>query len=316
MFGRKLKDYIAVWNAGVGFIYFLIGSFAGLIGFDSLQLHGSFQEILDILGKRFSALSTWEIIVIVFFTLMWLAGITNIVYVRRYLLEYKIKSVTGVLATVLLVIVNVVVMVELFFDIQFNGNGFNFVARDYLRSAHWIVWTGIGVMGLSVLTSLIGIVMMIKGAVTGVVVETEVDKMEKKRKAKEEKQREKERKKEAKKKKNEMPVAPVASREKMDEDEMMFRSGDKSDEDEELAEEIAKNKPNPFLEKKDEQTKQEAPKETNANGVPNSVIKENPVLNSPLAEYTSPNISPNFESPEEPEKPEEKPTANITVTNQ
>lgn len=215
----------------------------GLIGFDSLQLHGSFQDILDILGKRFSALSTWEIIVIAFFAVVWLAGITNIIYVRRYLLEYKIKSVTGILATILLVVVNAIVMTEVFFDIQFTGNGFNFVARDYINNANWIIWTGVGAMGFSVLASLAGVVMMIKGAVTGVVVETEVDKMEKKRKTKEEKQREKERKKEEKKKKNEMPVAPVASREKIDENEMMFRSGDKNDEDEELAEEIAKNKP-------------------------------------------------------------------------
>lgn len=313
MFGRKLKDYSAVWNAGVGFIYLLIGTFMGLIGFDSLHLHGNIQEMIDIVVQRFTSLSTWEIVVVVFFALMWLAGLLNFIYVRRYILEYKIKSFVGFAGTILLFIVNIIVTLEVFFDIQVNNNGLSLISREYLANANWIVWTGVGVVCFSTFTSLIGIVLMIKGAITGVVVETEVDKMEKKRREKEAKAREKERKKEARKKKNEMPIAPAASRMKIDESQMMFKSGDNNEEDEELAEEIAKNKPNPFIEKKPEESaKKEEPKDTNVNGVPNSVIKENPVLNSPVS-FASPNISPNFESSEpevsEPDKTNATPAA-------
>ena len=74
---------------------------------------------------------------------------------------------------------------------------------------------------------------------------------------------------------------------------MMFKSGDSSAEDEALAAEIAKNRPNPFLEKKEEAPATEQPTlHTNANGVPNEILGS-----------VSPNISPNISSSADEEAP-------------
>lgn len=302
MFSRALKDYIAVWNAGMGFIYFLISSYLGLLEIERINFTTSLGEDFNKIGAYFGGMSTQDIIIFLFFVAMWLAGVLNILYVRRYFLQFKMKSVVGVLATILLFLVNTAVIVLIFFDVKMDGGNISFANREWLGSLSWPLWVAIGAMCFSGLASLIGIIEMIRGATSGIIIVTEADKIEKKRKEKEEKQHKKEREKEEKKNQTVMPVRKSASREVVDEKNMMFKSGDSSAEDEALAAEIAKNRPNPFLEKKEEVSVAEQPNvQTNANGVPNEVANVNPFIGNPNSAL--PNISPNISSSADEETP-------------
>lgn len=310
--GRKLRDYVVVWNTGVSFIYLLIGTVAILYGIDSLHLHGDFTNIVYILKTRFTSLTTEEIILMIVFGTVWLAGITNFFYLRRSLLEYKTKSILAFVAAFTLVLVNALAITYVFYDMRLEGGNVRMTFRnEFINSLNWVGWSAVGLVIASGVFSLIGVGIMFKIAFKPVAVaENEFEKKERIHKEKEKEKLKKEHEKERKKSKA-MAVRPRASRNKIGEEQMMFKSGDVSLEDEKLAEEIAERQKNPFLKEPTEEEKKaaaaaaaeaERKKEFNANGVPLAVVKENevlssnkPVLDQPLA-AGSPNISPNISS--------------------
>jgi hypothetical protein len=315
--GRKLRDYVVIWNAGVGFIYLIVGTILILLGIDSLHLSGDFTNIINILKTRFTTLRPDEIIIMVVVGIVWLAGVTSFFYVRRCLLEYKTRSIISFLAPFTLTLANALAVTAVFFDIRLLENGsvsLNYRA-DFINSLNWVGWVAVSVVIISVLFSIIGIVAMIKAAIKPVAIaENEFEKKERIEKEKEKEKLKKEHEKERKKSKA-MPVRARASRDKISEEQMMFKSGDVSLEDEKLAAELAARKKNPFLKEPTEEEKKaaadaaEAEKkkaEENPNGVPLAVVKTNevlssyrPVLDQPVV--ASPNISPNISSAAEDE---------------
>ena len=309
--GRKLRDYIVIWNSGVSFIYLVVGTIAVLYGIDSLHLQGDFSNIMNIIKTKFTSLTTEEIILMIVFGVIWIAGISNFFYVRRCLLEYKLKSFMAFLAGFTLILADAMAIAFIFCDIQINNGNFVFNLRsEFLNSLNWVGWSAVGIACLSGLFSLIGVVIVFKNALKPVVVvENEFEKKERIEKEKQKEKLKKEHEKE-RKKSTAMPVRARASREKVSKSEMMFKSGDVSLEDEELAEQLAEKRKNPFLKEPTEEEvkaakEAEKKKETNANGVPLSVVKENTVLSSlppsgvattPNIAAASPNISPNISS--------------------
>ena len=310
--GRKLRDYIVIWNAGVGFIYLIASSLAILWGIDSLHLSGDFTNMINIVKTRFSTLRTDEIIIMVVVGVVWLAGITSFFYVRRCLLEYKTRSILSFLAPFTLTLANALAITLVFFDVHLleNGNVSLKYRAELLNSLNWVGWTAVGIVIANAVFSIIGIAAMIKAAIKPIAVaENEFEKKERIEKEKEKKKLKKEHEKERKKNKA-MAVRPKASRDKINEEDMMFKSGDVSLEDEKLAAEIAEKQKNPFLKEPTEEEKKaaaaaaaeaEKQKNFNPNGVPIAVVKENEVLssNKPVLEpaiTASPNISPNISS--------------------
>ena len=303
--GRKLRDYIVIWNAGVGFIYLLIGTIAILYGIDSLHLVGDFGANVEILKTRFTTLKVEEIVMIVVFGVIWLAGVNNFFYVRRALLEYKTRSFVSFMAPFMLTLANALAVTVTFFDIQLQGNHFGLQFRgEFINSLNWVGWSAVGLVCLSALFSVVGIVAMLKAAVKPVAIaENEFERKERIAKEKEKARLKKEHEKERKKNKS-MAVRPKASREKVSDEEMMFKSGDVSLEDEALAAQIAEKRKNPFLkdDAEGEKAAADAPKNSdlNPNGVPLAAVKDNPVLSTfhPVLEpaTVSPNISPNIAS--------------------
>lgn len=311
--GRKLRDYIVIWNAGVGFIYLIVSSLAILWGIDSLHLRGDFTNMVNIIKTRFETLRTDEIIIMVVVGIVWLAGITSFFYVRRCLLEYKTRSMLSFLAPFTLTLANALAITLVFFDVHLleDGNVTLSYRVELLNSLNWVGWTAVGIVIANAVFSVVGIAAMIKAAIKPVAVaENEFEKKERIEKEKAKEKLKKEHEKERKKNKS-MAVRARASREKIGEEQMMFKSGDVSLEDEKLAEEIAEKKANPFLKQQTEEEKKKAEeaaaeaekkKHFNANGVPLEVVKENAVLssNKPVLEApivaASPNISPNISS--------------------
>lgn len=310
--GRKLRDYIVIWNSGVSFIYLVVGTIAVLYGIDSLHLTGDFSNIMNIIKTRFTSLTTEEIILMVVFGVIWIAGISNFFYVRRCLLEYKLKSFMAFLAGFTLVLADAMAITYLFYDVAINNGNFVLNPRtEFFNSLTWVGWSAVGVAILSGLFSLVGVVIIFKNAFKPVAVaENEFEKKERIEKEKQKEKLKKEHEKE-RKKSTAMPVRARASREKVSKSDMMFKSGDVSLEDEELAEQLAEKRKNPFLKEPTEEEAKaakeaEKKKDTNANGVPLSVVKENAVLSSlPPSAATaapsslpaaSPNISPNISS--------------------
>ena len=320
--GRKLRDYVVIWNAGVGFIYFLVGTVAILYGIDSLHLSGNFANMINIVKTRFSSLRPEEIIMMVVFGVVWLAGVTNFFYVRRALLEYKTRSFISFLAPFTLTLANALAVTLVFFDVRLSGSNVQLHFRnEFINSLNWVGWSAVGLVIASALFSVIGIVAMIKAALKPVAIaENEFERKERIEKEKEKAKLKKEHEKERKKNKT-MAARPRASRDKIREDQMMFKSGDVSLEDEKLAEELAEKKKNPFLKEPTEEEKKAAEaaaveaeknKNFNPNGVPIAVVKENEVLssNKPVLEQaitSSPNISPNISS-----EADETPAASAT----
>ncbi len=300
----------------MGFIYMIVGTIAALVGIDSLHLNGNFTNMVNIIKTRFTAMGTDDVLMVIFFFVMWLAGVASFIYVRRSLLEFKLRAFLSLIAPFLLLFMNLLVAVLIFVNISFaQGITVNFRA-ELIGSLNWVGWVGISIMGISVICSAAGIAIMLKGAFAPVAItENEFMKAERKEKEKADKKKKKEKEKDRKKNKTDyiMPTQARASREKIDESEMMFKSGDNSEEDEALAAALASRRKNPFLkeeDKKDEKKEEKKEPETNANGVSMEVIKENPLLDGPalsVEQAWSPNISANAEPEPEPEpEPEEK----------
>lgn len=186
------------------------------------------------------------------------------------------------MAPFMLTLANALAVTVVFFDIQLQGNHFGLQFRgEFINSLNWVGWTAVGLVCLSALFSVVGIVAMLKAAVKPVAIaENEFERKERIAKEKEKARLKKEHEKERKKNKS-MAVRPKASREMVSDEEMMFKSGDVSLEDEALAAQIAEKRKNPFL-------KEDAEGEKAAADAPFRPVLEQATV--------SPNISPNISS--------------------
>ncbi len=170
---QKIKDYITIWNTGVSFIYFAYGAIMVVALIMTLQLRAEYAKMY---GSSFSsyyssASMDFENMVSVLFSIvMFVAGITNLFYARKYLRDDNPKSPLGWVATISLAASNIyllVMIINYLASVQESyssyGMSTNVLSTLFLGSGFsWVVWLIAIVIIFNAVAAVMGFLNMIK----------------------------------------------------------------------------------------------------------------------------------------------------------
>lgn len=108
---KKTRDYITIWNTGVGFVY-IVNSFTTLLQIILLlQMQAEFNKAYGgssaVASSHSAGLSGEQIFAIFLIVDIFVAGISNFFYSRKYISGDNPKSKLGYTATISLIIANI-----------------------------------------------------------------------------------------------------------------------------------------------------------------------------------------------------------------
>ena len=161
---QKVKDYITIWNTGVSFIYFAVGVVNILQYIMMMQTMSKYSDFYGVSSST-SSIDFEKIMVVVFAIVMFVAGITNLFYARKYLRDDNPKSTLGWIATISLMVSNLYL---LFMIIKVMTNDFNMSSSGvtlksmFTSEYAWELWLEIFIVVFNAVAAVIGFMNMLK----------------------------------------------------------------------------------------------------------------------------------------------------------
>ena len=150
---QKTRDFITLWNVGVSFIYFVYGGY-------TLILLISLWRLANSLGSTGGGMTPEAFFSLFLIIDLFVSGIANLIYARKYFRDDNPKSLIGYVATISLIIGNVYVLYNVFKSIgnEMSSSG----AATVLVIGGWVYWViAIGVI-FSAVASVVGLINMLQ----------------------------------------------------------------------------------------------------------------------------------------------------------
>lgn len=170
---QRAKDYITIWNTGVSFIYFAYGAVTVVALIMMMQFQaesakrygGSYS-----LYSSSSSMSFESVVSILFAIIMFVAGITNLFYARRYLRDDNPRSTLGWVATTTLAASNIYLLISVINSVAETqktyssyGMGANVLTSLFLGSQFsWVIWLIAIVIVFNAVAAVMGFLNMVK----------------------------------------------------------------------------------------------------------------------------------------------------------